>query len=47
VEFGAEIGEYSGVVCRGGLLPSGALKRITYNGPGLRASPSASSAGGS
>ena len=55
VEFGVEIGEYSGIVrvprrVSQRLLPerpplSGAWSRITSSGPGSRASPSESCAG--
>ena len=40
-------GACSSAYCRSGQLPSGALKRTSYSGPGLRASQSRSCAGGS
>ena len=57
VEFGAEIGEYLGVVrgrgaysggfCPSGPRPSGVSRPTTYSGPGSRALSNGRSGGGS
>jgi hypothetical protein len=58
VEFGVERsantaawsgcrGAYSNAYCRNGPRPSAALRRTTSSGPGSRASPTGSCAGGS